>query len=144
MPVQAQLIEDLDLRERTLVQRYAAYLKQKRMQLEHLAQHRILQKPELIWQEAQQRLDDKAKQLEQLYGVYLQQKQQQIAKSAAQLNALSPLSVLSRGYAVCHDQNGGLVRSADQVQIGDSIAVILEHGTLKGTITGREEHAWKQ
>ena len=144
VPVQSQLMEQLHLRERSLVQHYESYLQQKRMRLEHAVQHRIMQKPELIWQEAQQRLDDKSRQLEQLYGMYLQKKQQQIAKAAAQLDALSPLSVLSRGYAVCHDQNGALVRNADQVQIGEPITVMLEHGKLKGTITGREEHTWKQ
>ena len=144
VPVQSQLMEQLRLRERSLVQHYESYLQQKRIRLDHLAQHRIMQKPELLWQDAQQRLDDKARLLEQMYSVYLQQKRQQMAKEAAQLNALSPLSVLSRGYAVCHNQNGTLVRSAEQVQIGEQIVVTLEHGVLTGTITGKEEHTWKQ
>ncbi len=139
VPVRTQLMEQLRLRERSLVQHYESYLQQKRMRLEYLTQHRILQKPELLWQDAQQRLDDKAKQLEQAYSTYLQQKRQEMAKCAAELQALSPLSVLSRGYAVCHDENGTLLCSIAPVRIGEQIAVTLEDGILKGTITGKEE-----
>ena len=84
VPVQSQLVEQLQLQERVLMQRYMACLQQKRLRLEHLMQHRILQKPELLWQDAQQALDEKVKQLEQSYALYLQQRQQQIAKTAAQ------------------------------------------------------------
>ena len=143
VPVQAQLKQQLQMQEHALLQRYQAYLQKQRLRLDHLAQHRILQKPELLWQDQQQRLDDKTKQLEQLYEMQLQQKQQQIAKAAAQLNALSPLHVLSRGYAVCQDGTGKVIRRADQVAVGDFITVLLEQGQLYGTVSDREEHIWK-
>lgn len=143
VPVQAQLKEQIDLQLQGLIQRYEAYLQQKRMGLEHLAQHRLLQKPELLWQEAQQRLDEQARQLEQYYEIYLQHKQQQIVKAAAQLDALSPLAVLSRGYALCRDEKDTVVRDASQIEIGDTITVMLEHGKLYSTVTGKEEQIWK-
>lgn len=143
VPVQAQLKEQIDLQLQGLIQRYEAYLRQKRMRLEHLAQHRLLQKPELLWQEAQQRLDEQARQLEQYYEMYLQHKQQQIVKAAAQLDALSPLAVLSRGYALCRDEKDTVVRDASQIEIGDTITVMLEHGKLYSTVTGKEEQIWK-
>lgn len=138
VPVKEQLLEQMRLRERTLVQRYEAYLQQKRLRLEYVANHRIMQKPELLWQEAQQRLDDITKQLEQLYVWQIQKKQQQIAQKAAELNALSPLHVLSRGYAVCQNHDGKVVHHADQVAVGDTITVILEQGKLHSTVTDRE------
>lgn len=143
VPVQAQLKEQIDLQLQGLIQRYEVYLRQKRMRLEHLAQHRLLQKPELLWQEAQQRLDEQARQLEQYYEMYLQHKQQQIVKAAAQLDALSPLAVLSRGYALCRDEKNTVVRNASQIEIGDTITVMLEHGKLYSTVTGKEEQIWK-
>lgn len=143
VPVQAQLKEQIDLQLQGLIQRYEVYLRQKRMRLEHLAQHRLLQKPELLWQEAQQRLDEQARQLEQYYEIYLQHKQQQIVKAAAQLDALSPLAILSRGYALCRDEKDTVVRDASQIEIGDTITVMLEHGKLYSTVTGKEEQIWK-
>ena len=61
---------------------------------------------------------------------------------AAQLNALSPLNVLSRGYALCMDDNGAVVRNIEQTAIGDTVTVLLECGSLKGTVTSKEEHKW--
>lgn len=143
VPVQSQLQQELALRQRTLVQRYESYLQQKQLRLQHLAQHRILQKPELLLQDRQQMLDDKTQQLQQRLQQILQQKQQQLAAGAEQLNALSPLNVLSRGYALCQDDNSKLIRSASQVDVGQPITVILEQGVLSATVTGKEEDQWK-
>ncbi|MBQ3509416.1 MAG: exodeoxyribonuclease VII large subunit [Peptococcaceae bacterium] len=143
VPVQAQLQEELMLRHRSLIQRYESCLRQKRLRLEHLAQHRILQKPELLLQDRQQLLDDRTERLQQAIEQILQKRQQQLAAGAEQLNALSPLNVLSRGYALCENNAGKLVRRADDVETGDTITVILEQGRLSASVTGREEDIWK-
>lgn len=143
VPVQSQLQQELSLRQRTLVQRYESYLQQKQLRLQHLAQHRILQKPELLLQDRQQLLDDKTERLQQRLQQILQQKQQQLAAGAEQLNALSPLNVLSRGYALCQDDAGRLIRNASQVDVGQPITIVLEQGRLAATVTGKEEDEWK-
>ena len=143
VPVQSQLQQELTLRQRTLVQRYESYLQQKQLHLQHLAQHRILQKPELLMQDRQQLLDDKTQQLQQRLQQILQQKQQQLAAGAERLNALSPLNVLSRGYALCQEENSKLIRSTSQVEVGQSITIVLEQGRLAATVTGKEDDQWK-
>ncbi len=143
VPVQSQLKQELALRRHTLMQRYESYLRQKQLRLEHLAQHRLLQKPELLLQDRQQLLDDRTERLQQTMTYILKQKQQQMASAAEQLNALSPLNVLSRGYALCESDNGKLVRRANDVELGDTITVILEQGRLSASVTGREEETWK-
>lgn len=139
VPVTEQLEQELALRQRTLEQRYGSYLQQKKMRLEHLAQHRFLQKPELLWQDRQQLLDDKSQRLLQALGQQLQQKEQRLAARAEQLEALSPLKVLSRGYALCETEAGAVVRNPGQVAVGDRISVILEQGRIWGSVTGKEE-----
>ncbi len=143
VPVQSQLQQELQLRKRTLMQRYESYLQQKQMRLDHLAQHRLLQKPELLLQDRQQLLDERTERLQKNMTQLLQQKQQQMASTAERLNALSPLNVLGRGYALCENNSGEVVRNASQVELGDSITVILEQGRLSASVTGREEEAWK-
>ena len=52
---------------------------------------------------------------------------------AEKLNALSPLSVLSRGYAIPENEKG-VIRSVDEAEFGDKIKLRLKDGTLVGKI----------
>ena len=58
--------------------------------------------------------------------------------AAARLGALSPLGVLSRGYAVCWDaQRSSALRRATQVEVGDSVLVTLHSGELDCEVKGK-------
>ena len=51
--------------------------------------------------------------------------------AAARLEALSPLAVLARGYAVCwNDARTAVIRDAAGVAVGDRVRVTLAHGEL--------------
>jgi exodeoxyribonuclease VII large subunit len=52
-----------------------------------------------------------------------------------QLTALSPISILERGYALVFDSSGTLVKDSAQVQTGDEISARL----AKGVLTARVE-----
>ncbi len=60
----------------------------------------------------------------------LRNKRDRWQRLALQLQERGPLKVLERGYAIATDANGLLLRSADQVQIGDSVAIQLHRGRL--------------
>jgi len=60
----------------------------------------------------------------------LQDGRERLALAAASLDALSPLGVLQRGYAIAQDASGRLVRDAGTVKPGDAITVRLEKGKL--------------
>ncbi len=60
---------------------------------------------------------------------------------AAQLDALSPLAVLSRGYALATTAEGRILQNAQDVAVGDTIALRLSRGRLKATVTDRDEEA---
>jgi len=53
----------------------------------------------------------------------------------AQLNSLSPLRVLDRGYALVLDANGAVVRSAAQVAPGDHLTTRLSDGAFTSRVT---------
>ena len=54
------------------------------------------------------------------------------------LEALSPLGVLARGYAVCWNANRtAIVRDASAVSVGDDVAITLRQGQLTCTVTGK-------
>jgi exodeoxyribonuclease VII large subunit len=51
---------------------------------------------------------------------------------SGRLDALSPLAVLARGYAVCwNDARTGIIRSASAVRPGDGVRVTLAEGELR-------------
>ena len=59
--------------------------------------------------------------------------------AAASLDALSPLSVLQRGYAIAQKEDGSLLRDANLVSVGDSVRVRLAKGTLATRVEGVED-----
>ncbi|KUO50549.1 MAG: hypothetical protein APF76_07835 [Desulfitibacter sp. BRH_c19] len=61
----------------------------------------------------------------------LTKKENKLANLAVQLQALSPLKVLSRGYSVCQDDHGQTILSSNQVDIGSEVKVILNEGFLE-------------
>ena len=61
--------------------------------------------------------------------------QQAFARIAHTLDALSPLAVLQRGYAVCLTPEGRVIRRADSVDLNSSIKVRLHQGSLFATVT---------
>lgn len=108
-----------------------------RADLERWAQHRELKRPMDRLLLLRQRLDDLN--LRGNRAVWNQWKagRQQWLQLAAQLQSLSPLQVLSRGYALCeHPETGQVLKEAGQVQVGDRVHVRLAHGML----TSRVEH----
>lgn len=59
----------------------------------------------------------------------------QLTRSAAQLDALSPLKVLGRGYAIARDEAGHVLTRASEVQVGQSVRVLLGEGELATQVT---------
>ncbi len=58
-----------------------------------------------------------------------------------QLEERSPLKILERGYAIAYDSAGKVLRSPDQVAIGDDISVRLARGELGATSSNRKTEA---
>lgn len=69
----------------------------------------------------------------------LHRERQRFVASMAKLDAMSPLKVLSRGYAMTHNDKGELVRSASQVHVGDSLQIKVSDGSIHATVTDKGE-----
>lgn len=69
---------------------------------------------------------------------FLVAKRQRFERLVLQLDERSPLVVLQRGYAICYDAAGRVVRSAEQVAIGDEVAVQLARGRLVAGVKRKE------
>ena len=68
----------------------------------------------------------------------LQKWHQVFARIAHTLDALSPLAVLERGYAICLTPDGRVIRSADAVEVEETVKVKLHQGSLSARVTSKE------
>ena len=69
----------------------------------------------------------------------LQHGRERLGLAAASLDALSPLAVLQRGYAIAQDASGKLVRDAASVNVGDEVSVRLAKGKLNTRVVTTEQ-----
>ena len=62
------------------------------------------------------------------------QTRQRYISLVSKLDAMSPLKVLMRGYAMAQTEMGTLVRSIEQVEPGEQIRISLSDGKLTATV----------
>ena len=77
-----------------------------------------------------QRLEQKQQQLLNLMQKRLTNAKHQFVLKTSQLNSVSPLATLDRGYSVTTNQQQKVIRSVEQVSIGDFISTHLKTGRL--------------
>jgi exodeoxyribonuclease VII large subunit len=65
----------------------------------------------------------------------LQHARERLGLAAASLDALSPLAVLQRGYAIAEDGSGKLLRDAAALNVGDEVGVRLAKGKFKAKVS---------
>jgi len=74
--------------------------------------------------------------------VQLQQGRSRMELAVGKADALSPLAILKRGFALCRDSKGAVVKRATDVAVGDNVRVTLAAGELdcriENTITNHE------
>ena len=52
---------------------------------------------------------------------------------------MSPLKVLTRGYSMVQTEKGAVIRSIEQVELGERIRIQLSDGSLSATVMNKEE-----
>ncbi|MBQ6395654.1 MAG: exodeoxyribonuclease VII large subunit [Atopobiaceae bacterium] len=68
--------------------------------------------------------------LERVGGRFLDGYERDTERLGRTLEALSPLAVLSRGYALVRDEEGHVVTRDDQVEVGSRVDILLGQGSL--------------
>ena len=58
----------------------------------------------------------------------------QLAMGASRLHDLSPLTILSRGYAIAKDEEGSIVKSVDGIEANEAVCVEVADGRLDCTV----------
>lgn len=74
----------------------------------------------------------------------LAQRNQRFVGCVAKLDAMSPLKVLSRGYAMAQGEDGRVLRSVSQTEPGQKITVRFSDGSVSATVTSIKEASHEQ
>lgn len=80
--------------------------------------------------EAQSRLDKRSADLHLRAERMLRVKRERLERFRLQLEERSPLRLLERGFAIAYDRAGNVLRSTEQVSIGDDVSIRLARGLL--------------
>ena len=123
-------MQRLDVAEQRLHRALRQHIEQARLRLSTLTRRLHLASPQRQLTAQQSAHDARARRLGQAMRRRLEQADRRLANAGRGLHAVSPLQTLERGYAIARDDHNHVVRSADTVNAGDSIQVVLARGRL--------------
>lgn len=109
-------------------------VKHLRTELKNLSTRRVMQDAGAYLDDRRIELDHMRDKLAASMEAQLAQKAREQAGLAAALDAMSPLRVLMRGYAIAAQESGETVRSVKQLQIGQSLRLRVSDGSAKCTV----------
>ena len=109
-------------------------LREQRLRLEQSTQKSVLKNPNLYFDTKRMQLISVSTQFDALEKAILHRARIRLQENAAKLQALSPLSVLARGYSVTTLADGTVVHSANQLSENTEITVQLADGKAACTV----------
>lgn len=128
----AQRLDELEMRLRKAVLRL---LHERRNRLERQQARLVQIRPQRQITQSRQQLLSLRQQLERQMTHLLHDKRLRSAALAGQLNAVSPLATLERGYAIVQDSQGRVIDDAALLEIDDMIETRLARGRVQSRVT---------
>ncbi len=101
---------------------------------EQMRSKRALSSPLFYIEQAAMRLDLVTRAFTAKAETALATAKNRLMKSAAALDAMSPLKVLSRGYVITQNAEGGVVTQAASLRNGDALSLSMQDGTVRCTV----------
>ena len=106
-------------------------LAQSRRRLDRLSKSRAMTRPEAYFQAKRLLLDYQSRRLNQALERTVAQNRERLAGLAAALDAMSPMKVLGRGYAIARNGEGRVLSSVKQTGAGETLSLRLADGSLR-------------
>ena len=136
VPDQNELLAWLEGAEERMRQGLRRTLLQRRRELERLRGSRPLSQPESFFRDKRLQLDFLGQRMVQGLSRTLSAQKQRQARLAASLDALSPLKVLGRGYAIARKEDGHVIASVRDAAPGEPFALRLSDGEVPCRVEG--------
>lgn len=139
VPDREELIRQLRSMASAMGAHLAKQVKVNRQRLSTLAAARPLQSPTAYLDERRLLLDSIQRRLCAAQQQALAKNRQRCVRLTAALDAMSPLKVLTRGYAMAQTEGGQLLRQVEQVRSGDRFTLQLSDGRIRALVESTEQ-----
>ncbi len=130
VPDQADVQESLNVLQSRLDHALRRRLGEDRARLKDLSSRKVLTSPTAFLDLKRMELDQIRAELVTVSEGWLAHRKQQFGAAAAALDAMSPLKVLARGYAVATNESGAVVRSVKNTAPGDHLRLRVSDGEI--------------
>ncbi len=132
--------QKVDYLETALIQEMHQKVSFKKNQL-NLSQLSLQQNsPQNKVKEAKVYLQNASKDLLKAFNLKIERKRKLLGELVATIEAVSPLSVLARGYSIISTEpDGKILSSSDQVKIGQTISAVLNKGSIKAEVKSKDK-----
>ena len=141
VPDRESLSQTLDAMSTAMASALNRQLRSARQHLNVLSRSAALQSPTGYLEQRRQSLSGLKTRLVSAQRQNISLKKHRYVALTSKLDAMSPLKVLTRGYAITQKDDGTMLRSVSQVSAGDSILIRLQDGALIARITDKKENA---
>lgn len=131
VPDQTELLAALSTTKTRLVRSMQTQITRRSDTLKTLAASRVLQNPENTLQDRRMALAYMTDRLASAMTTRITESRAQYLHLTASLEAMNPLKVLARGYAMAQDQSGAILTDTAQINDGDEFMLSLYHGKLR-------------
>ena len=139
VPDQDALGQTLDAMSGAMVTALTRQLKSARQHLDVLSASPALKSPTGYLEQKEKTLELLKNRLISAQNQNINRKSARYVALTAKLDAMSPLKVLTRGYAMAQTGDGSVLRSVSQVELGERITVSLNDGELSATVMDKKE-----
>ena len=140
VPDQDALGQTLDAMSGAMATALTRQLKSARQHLNVLSASPALKSPTGYLEQKQKTLELLKNRLISAQNQNINRKNQRYVALTAKLDAMSPLKVLTRGYAMAQTEDGNVLRSVEQVELGQRITVSLNDGIVSATVMDKKEN----
>ena len=140
VPDQDALRQTLDSVVSSMQTTLQRQLNASRRQLQVLSASSTLKSPDVYLQQTRKNLLSLRDKLLSAQNLGISRQRQSFLGLAAKLDALSPLKVLTRGYAVTTSKDGNIIRSVGEANLNDQITVKFHDGSINATVTEIKEN----
>lgn len=131
--------DELDWKLREVKERmksqFRLVIASKREAFTRLRKNYVFREPQMFVDRLRQELDESARELQMHIKHALELKTQFFRTVTSQLEALSPLASLGRGYSLTFSETGKLIKRADEIKVGEVVQTKLSSGFFHSKVT---------